>query len=1172
MTAVFLRLVNLSITAGWLVLAILLVRLCFRKLPKAAACGLWGLAALRLVLPFSLQSVLSLIPSRETIPATVLTDAVPHIESGVPFFNNRVNDYFVQRAAQTAAPAVAPAPPGLTVTGVLSVVWLVGLCAMLLYAILSTVLLRRRARASIRLRGGIFLCDEIRTPFVFGVIRPRIYLPSSLPEAQMPLVLAHEEAHLARRDHLWKPLGFLLLSVYWFHPLLWVAFFLFCRDLELACDARVARRMPSLDRAAYSQALLDCGSGRRLYLTMPLAFGEVGIRQRVRAVLSYKKPTLWVLIGAIVLSSVLAVCFLTDPKERSTDPADSRVTVREVGGSSKSVSLDVKALTFGPNGLTLLAEWVNEAVSPVVFGEAFEVYRVLEQTDGKVSETLCETVQALSRPQNAGVVQPQGRAEKEYRLSAYDCRRPGVYRFVMPYQFENTGDQTTWGDGQVFVAFEVNEADPAGEQPLLLDVTCESEDIRFRVKSLYYDNDDVRAPLKAQVEWLSRSDRSILVPASFSVIRISESGREELECSEGYAFPETPAELKPHGKRTATIPLGEAYPCTLPGTYECRLWSQFSDSLLLSSQAGQTASFVYRVEETAATALKPTRLGAEQSEVRLLPAQVSLDGGILTTQILFVNHDDRQIEAHEAQWILRRENGTFVPAAAKETAEHRLLFFTLDRHASKAYSYSPTAAFDCARPGDYRFQVHYRFADDPAGTFPRVMWFDYTIPADAAPYHPSENAPVQVTESACALEGVHLRLADYDLTSDGLTLTLVCQNVGEDVMLRGDVSVAVDLGGFSLGRATKTDQHWHRLKTMESEQFTVFIGANEYSAVVPTGIGCLTGETFDMQPLLQSGVLQLSLNCRRPGKAQPRHSATLRLLLQADRPAQLPFRAIETGDCGSSDARLSVGDPHVSVGEKNVYFSMQVLNGTDGDFTLGPDFSLYDNQTNTRIPLSDDHESRVYRAITLEPDSGTHMSGRIPAKDLFDLPAGVYRTEQTLTTADGTRVRAWLVFDLLPDTLRLQVRNAAYMDETAERVLSQELLRHAGGSGPAPGTGQQTAVFVCCGKDETGDGVTYYLAAETSSTVGDAAGVSGDLVAVTLQRSTMNLFCSATGFRVMGKGHETDGSVMPASVYQTIAADDTIPRLLQRARNELEENARGAAARATPQKLRSVAD
>ena len=241
MSGIFLKLLNLSISASWLVLTVLALRMVLRRAPKWVNVLLWGMVALRLVLPFSIESALSLIPSAETVsPEVVRFDPAPTITSGVTIIDNAVNPSLSESFA--AAP-LASVNPLYVWTYLAGWVWLIGLTAMLLYALVSYLRLRRRVSASIPLRENIYVCDEVPSPFILGIVRPRIYLPSALDEVQRGSVLSHERAHLARRDHWWKPLGFALLAVYWFNPLLWLAYTLLCRDIERACDELVLRGM-----------------------------------------------------------------------------------------------------------------------------------------------------------------------------------------------------------------------------------------------------------------------------------------------------------------------------------------------------------------------------------------------------------------------------------------------------------------------------------------------------------------------------------------------------------------------------------------------------------------------------------------------------------------------------------------------------------------------------------------------------------------------------------------------------------------------------------------------------------------------------------------------------------------------------------------------------------------
>ena len=337
MAAVFLKLLNLSISASWLVLAVLVLRLVSKRSPKWMNVLLWGIVALRLVLPFSVESALSLIPSAETVsPAVVQFDPAPTITSGVSIIDNAVNPSLSEHFAAVPTMSVNPLYVWTEIAGW---VWLIGLGAMLLYALVSYLRLRRRVSVSLPVQDHIYLCDAISSPFILGVVKPHIYLPSDLDEVQRQNVLAHEQAHLARRDHWWKPLGFALLAVYWFNPVLWLAYALLCRDIELACDERVIRTMDESAVKTYSTVLLACSMPRKAVITCPLAFGEVGVKERVKNALHYKKPAFWVVAASVTVCIVVAVCFLTNPPT-DTDAAGlvgfhrEQVTYADVTGAS----------------------------------------------------------------------------------------------------------------------------------------------------------------------------------------------------------------------------------------------------------------------------------------------------------------------------------------------------------------------------------------------------------------------------------------------------------------------------------------------------------------------------------------------------------------------------------------------------------------------------------------------------------------------------------------------------------------------------------------------------------------------------------------------------------------------------------------------------------------------
>lgn len=326
METVFLHALNAGITAGWLVPVVLLLRLLLRKAPRAFSVALWALVGIRLVCPFSVESAVSLLPSAQTVPPEFLHAETPVIHSGVSFVNATVNPLLSETAA-------APGGGSLlrTVTEVAAWIWLAGVVALLLYGALSYLRLRRQVRVSLR-QGDAYLCDEVSTPFILGILKPRIYLPSHVEPHRLTAVLAHEQAHLRRRDHWWKPLGFLLLAIYWFHPLLWVAYALLCRDIEYACDEAVVRSMDTAAKKDYAEALAACSVSRRRVIACPLAFGEGSVKERIRSVLHYRKPALWLVLTAVVLSTAAAVCLLTDP------PSDDS-SVSQVGGADGPVSV-----------------------------------------------------------------------------------------------------------------------------------------------------------------------------------------------------------------------------------------------------------------------------------------------------------------------------------------------------------------------------------------------------------------------------------------------------------------------------------------------------------------------------------------------------------------------------------------------------------------------------------------------------------------------------------------------------------------------------------------------------------------------------------------------------------------------------------------------------------------
>lgn len=317
MAEIFQKALNMSIAAGWLILAVIALRLLLRRAPKRFRLLLWAVVGLRLALPWSIESALSLIPSAQTLPEGIMLERAPVLDTGISALNGAINPGFT--AAFTPELGVS-ANPLQVLLPIAAAFWMLGAAAMLLWALVSWLRLRKRVREAVRLEENVYEC-EITSPFVLGLFRPRIYLPFSLENGERELVLAHERAHITAGDHIIKPLGWLLLAAHWYNPLVWLAYALFCRDIELACDERVVRGLSLSDRADYSQALLDLSRPRGGVRACPLAFGESSVKGRVKSVLCYKKPAFWLVLLAVVVCVGAAVCFLTDPKEEA-EPVD----------------------------------------------------------------------------------------------------------------------------------------------------------------------------------------------------------------------------------------------------------------------------------------------------------------------------------------------------------------------------------------------------------------------------------------------------------------------------------------------------------------------------------------------------------------------------------------------------------------------------------------------------------------------------------------------------------------------------------------------------------------------------------------------------------------------------------------------------------------------------------
>ena len=324
MAALFANILTMSLTALWLVPLVIVLRLVLKRSPKWIHVLLWAMVAFRLVCPISMESSFSLTPDTGSVVEEWTDDYVgdthfihdisPDYQTAVDAGREPVSagedGYYVVTGPDKQS---APDTVENTVLPKLTVLWLAGMAVMAVYTAFSYLHLRRMVSDAVRYQKNIYRSDAVASPFVLGLFRPRIYLPATIAEEDIPHVIAHERSHIRRKDHWWKPLGFLILTVHWFNPLVWLAYALLCRDIELACDEKVIKELGNEQKADYSQALLNCSIRHRTIAACPLAFGEVGVKQRVKSILNYRKPGFWVILVALVLCLAVAVFFLTDP-------------------------------------------------------------------------------------------------------------------------------------------------------------------------------------------------------------------------------------------------------------------------------------------------------------------------------------------------------------------------------------------------------------------------------------------------------------------------------------------------------------------------------------------------------------------------------------------------------------------------------------------------------------------------------------------------------------------------------------------------------------------------------------------------------------------------------------------------------------------------------------------
>lgn len=399
MAEVFQKLLNMSIAAGWLILAVVVLRFVLKKAPKRFVLLLWAVVGLRLALPWSIESALSLIPSAETLPQGIMLERTPELNTGITALNNAINPGFTQAFMPETGSSANPLQVLLPIA---SALWLAVSVLMLLWALLSYMRLRHSVAEAVRVEGNVYECEKVASPFVLGLFRPRIYLPLGLSDGARTQVLAHEQAHIARGDHIIKPLGWLILSAHWYNPLVWLAYALFCRDIELACDERVIRSMPAAGRADYSQALLDLSRPRHSVGACPLAFGEASVKGRVKSVLSYKKPAFWLVVLAIVVCIGAAVCFLTDPK------------AKEDAGDADTVTIAAQLPKFIPDAADGIAESAPGPVLEAAQARVLELAAGLDVVDISAAEITTLELCAETPCQDGGTLYLYGLAASFY--------------------------------------------------------------------------------------------------------------------------------------------------------------------------------------------------------------------------------------------------------------------------------------------------------------------------------------------------------------------------------------------------------------------------------------------------------------------------------------------------------------------------------------------------------------------------------------------------------------------------------------------------------------------------------------------------------------------------------------------------------------------------------------
>ncbi len=313
MAVFFIKLLDMSVQACWLMLAVIFIRALLPKNIKNISTLMWAFVAVKLIVPFSIEAPFSLLPSGETLPAELLTSNTIEISSGVAAIDGYVNEHVTGNYFKGVKEPYGAFDDNMRLLGY---IWLAGVVVLAALSIYGYFRLRKRLEEAIPYRAAganVYLCDNVNSPFIFGIINPKIYLPSGIAQSDITYVIAHEKEHLRRKDHVWKLLASVTLLIHWFNPLVWISYVLFCRDIEFACDGRALKSFDMHEKKEYAEALLSCSTKGRTAFVYPLAFGEVGVKERIKSVLNYRKPAFWVIIICVIVIILVAACFLTNP-------------------------------------------------------------------------------------------------------------------------------------------------------------------------------------------------------------------------------------------------------------------------------------------------------------------------------------------------------------------------------------------------------------------------------------------------------------------------------------------------------------------------------------------------------------------------------------------------------------------------------------------------------------------------------------------------------------------------------------------------------------------------------------------------------------------------------------------------------------------------------------------